>query len=418
MHALWRDGSIRGWEDAQVLIENHFPHRGIEEGLEGIGWDVTSDDEGDDGDSDGDDDAPGKAPSGGSSAGCSAEPGQPTGDTTHDVGTGSGSSGDAPREAGGGAPATEPSASESKEIAWGGICTEAAYLHALDVLADVSKRTQDDASLRFVQKKRKLSVAKQKTQEHALAQSLREAATRDREVELKRRAEQLELERRAGLEDFAARKALEEARERTAQARRKALEASRILRQEVSDRRTEQANRLCESRWLQVDYLVRLAVQLLEWRANLTSAQETSLREAMLALARSSRPKLHVETPRLWASIASFTNVIRSELGSAGKRLSMRSSKEFEWILFRNAWASSSRNEVAYMLLKLMDRIAPQASDLFRSRYTGQVILDWADGVAEKAFVYAVILLSKWLGAERFPHGVHHWPPAAPSNCT
>ena len=183
----------------------------------------------------------------------------------------------------------------------------------------------------------------------------------------------------------------------------------------MADRREEQANRLSHSRWLQVDYPTRLASQLLEWRTNLSAEQDTSLRQAMSTLARSSRPRLHVDVPRLWVSVASFTHVIRSELGPGGSRLSVRSSKEFEWILFRNAWASSSRNDVAYMLVKLMDRIVPQSSDLFRSRYTGQVMLAWADGVVEKAFVYAVILLSKWLGADRFPRGVHHWPPAQSS---
>ena len=187
------------------------------------------------------------------------------------------------------------------------------------------------------------------------------------------------------------------------------------MRQEVADRRAEQTNRLSEARWLQVDYPTWLVGQLLDWRANLTDEQERSLRHAVSALARSSRPKLHVDVPRLWVSVASFTHVIRSELGPGGSRLSVRCSKEFEWILFRNAWASSSRNDVAYMLVKLMDRIVPQSSELFRTRYSGPVILAWADGVVEKAFVYAVILLSKWLGAARFPCGVHHWPPSQSS---
>ena len=75
--------------------------------------------------------------------------------------------------------------------------------------------------LRFALKKRKLSVAKQKSIEAPLAQSLREAAKRDREAEMKRRAEQADLERRAGLQDLEARRALKLARERTAEARLK-----------------------------------------------------------------------------------------------------------------------------------------------------------------------------------------------------
>ena len=395
---LWRDGSLRSWRDAQVLVENHSPHKCAEEGLEGVPWDI---DDGSDADGDGPDDGDDE----GSEGGGGDEPDGPLAG-----GRGAGE----PGEAGSGDPASENNPQESREVAWGGICTEKPYLDALEVIADVAKKTQDDAMLRFAQKKRKLSVAKQKSGEAALAQSLREAAKSDRETELKRRAEQAELERRAGLQDLEARRALEQARERTAEARLKALEASRTLRREVADRREEQANRLSHSRWLQVDYPTRLASQLLEWRASLSAAEEASLRRATTTLAHSSRPRLHADVPRLWVSVASFTQVIRSELGPGGSRLSVRSSKEFEWILFRNAWASSSRNDVAYMLVKMMDRIVPQSSDLFRTRYTGQVMLAWADGVVEKAFVYAVILLSKWLGADRFPRGVHHWPPAQP----
>ena len=171
--------------------------------------------------------------------------------------------------------------------------------------------------------------------------------------------------------------------------------------------------RVSDSRWLQVDYPTKLATTLLEWRAGLSAEQEASLRKAVGLLARSSRPSRHVDMPRLWNSVASFTHVIRTEAGPSGSRLTVRSSKEFEWILFRNGWATSSRNDAAYMLLKLMDRIAPQSSDLFRHRYTAQVMLAWADGVAEKAFVYAVILISKWLGVESFPRGVHQWPPSS-----
>ena len=390
---LWREGEISGWQDAQVLIEDHLPHRHIGEGLEGIDWEVASESGSEGGDDSGDEpgDPPGGGPGAGISAGSSTEAGRfPAGE--------------------------EPHPPDSKAIEWGGVCSGKPYIDALAVMENVAKRTQDDATLRFIQKKMKLSTAKEKSGQLALAESLRDIVARDREAELKRRAEQADLERRAGLEDLEARRALETARERTAEAHRKALEAARRLRQDLADRRAAQAKQLLETRWLQVDYPARLAAQLLDWRASLTDAQVVSLRQTVSALARSSRPISHVDMPRLWDSNASFTHIIRSsEAGPNGSRLPVRSSKEFEWTLFKNAWASSTKNDVAYMLVKFLDRICPQASDLFRSRYTGQVILAWADGVAEKAFVYAVILLSKWLGADRFPCGVHHWPPVAPS---
>ena len=38
------------------------------------------------------------------------------------------------------------------------------------------------------------------------------------------------------------------------------------------------------------------------------------------------------------------------------------------------------------------------------------------DYVMEKAFVYGIVALSKWLGEERFPYGVYgQWPPKFPA---
>ena len=39
------------------------------------------------------------------------------------------------------------------------------------------------------------------------------------------------------------------------------------------------------------------------------------------------------------------------------------------------------------------------------------------DYVMEKAFVYGIIALSKWLGKEKFPKGVYGtWPPPPPED--
>ncbi len=40
---MWRQGVVSSWSDAATLVEQHAPHRGIDEGLEGIGWDVEHD---------------------------------------------------------------------------------------------------------------------------------------------------------------------------------------------------------------------------------------------------------------------------------------------------------------------------------------------------------------------------------------
>ena len=41
-------------------------------------------------------------------------------------------------------------------------------------------------------------------------------------------------------------------------------------------------------------------------------------------------------------------------------------------------------------------------------------LLDVNDNVMEKAFVYAILLLSLCVGDDLFPWGVHEWPPPSP----
>ena len=417
---LWREGAITSWSDAQALIEDHTPHSGIHEGLEGAAWDIEE--SGDEGPGPGDDSSDGDSgddgPPGGGGASASASSGPAPGGASASSGPAPGGGGDAPKGGsdGGGASGGGGGAGGDKDIAWGGICTESGFTDALGVVAGYAERTHDDDFLRQLKKRQKFSNAKKESDTSKWGAALKTAALSDRDAEAKRRAERAELERRAGLEDLQARKELEGARTKTLEARREALEASRILRQEVADRRAADANRRVDARWLQVDYPCRLAIDLQAWRASLNVEQEAALRRDVAHLARSSRPSRHADVQRLWAPVASFTRAVCTEAGPHGGRITIRSSSEFEWILYKNGWAAGSRNDASWMFLKLIDRIAPQASDLFRHRYTPQVMFDWADGVAELAFVFAMVLLSKWLGAAKFPQGVHFWPPISASS--
>ena len=87
-----------------------------------------------------------------------------------------------------------------------------------------------------------------------------------------------------------------------------------------------------------------------------------------------------------------------------------RCSKDFKWLLFRDAWAAESVDDAAVMMLRLLERAMPECRNMFTRRYTVPVMMSATGHTLEKTFVYAVILMSKWLGADRFPDGVHVWP--------
>ena len=58
----------------------------------------------------------------------------------------------------------------------------------------------------------------------------------------------------------------------------------------------------------------------------------------------------------------------------------------------------------------------PKARRVFDGNYRPLKLLHVNDYVMEKAFVYGIVALSKWLGEERFPYGVYgQWPPKFPA---
>ena len=68
-------------------------------------------------------------------------------------------------------------------------------------------------------------------------------------------------------------------------------------------------------------------------------------------------------------------------------------------------------------LMRLFSVRVPEARRVFGGTCRPLRLLHANDYILEKAFVYGIVALSKWLGAERFPQGVHgRWPPAFPAN--
>ena len=392
VQALWDAKAVTSWAQADVLIEHHTPHPPVDEGLEGILWDVDDREE---------------PPSDPDSEDCDGDvaearcPGLP-----------SGSGGEAEQQPGAlGEPGSEPA---DNSCAWGGICDDPKFAEALQTVAEVAKQTRDDKLLRMIRDRQRLTQSKRAAMDTPIAQELRRAAQEDRDRELTRRTEILELERRARLEDAAAKEQLACAQREAAKARTESLQAARRLRAEEQQSRLQDQRARAYDRWLQTMFPLELANRLLEWRRGLSDEAEQELRDYVHRLSRTSRCTRSCTMPVLWEPSPALTSTVGHTTGRDGARHPARCGRDFEWLLFRNGWASGCPNGPAYMMLKLLDRVVPQASALFASRYTVQIMLASTHHVLEQTFVFAIILLSKWLGAARFPHGVHSWPPVKP----
>ena len=406
VQSLWDSGQLTSWADAELVIEQHSAHDPIDEGLEGVEWDVGRDGETDDsadcGDDD-DDEDDGDDADGDDGADL-------PGDGTLSDSGGPGIGDDSGRGRGHG---DEPPSKKARggDIEWGGICHDPEFIRSLEVVVDVAKRTQDDKLLRVVSDRLSQSSAKQKAMNTPTAEELRKTARLQMEEMQRERDARAELRRRASMDDLAARATLEETKERAAHARKEAMEAARKLRQEVADRKDSEATKRAEARWLQTVYPVDLARRLLTWRQSLSDEQLAKLKAAVALVRKTGRCDRDTAMPDLWTPVNGLTNIIGHERGAGKAKIPIRCCKEFEWILFGNAWKAGSPHDALWMMRKLVGKVCPSAEDLFMTRFGFHVILSATDGVLEQTFIYAVILLSKWLGRERFPMGVHDWPP-------
>lgn len=295
---------------------------------------------------------------------------------------------------------------------FGTVCTEPRYLEALDVMTEVAKLTHKDRLLRELQRETREVKGKTKAEASPAYPELRRAAEAEMRADEERRETRRALERDAALKDVAAKKALEDAKAASATARREALETVRLAKQEEDTRRRAKAADRLYQRWLQVEYPRDLARRLLAWQRSLPERRKKAWHDFVAAFLTTQGCNRDTVVPHLWDADVGLTRVACNVRGVLRAAQPLRCSAAFEWLLFDGSWAEASGHDAGVMLLELLDKILPGSRRLFTRRYTAAVMFREADYVAEKAFVYAVILLSKWFG-EDFP-GVHAWPPAKP----
>jgi len=213
----------------------------------------------------------------------------------------------------------------------------------------------------------------------------------------------------------------------------KRLEEARItaLRLRLQERREEEAARVAKEqqrhrdRWLQTEYPVGVARDLIS-RVKLLSPGAKkgfalAIRDAWLA----GHFKRSIFIPPLWDENGSFLVRVKpmkppAGCGAGGERV-VRASAEFLQF-YRETFPPSAGAMVAplvltpdKMLMDLLRSTVPSATDIFVKSMTPQHILHKCGYVLDKAYIYAVIALSKWLGPDRFPQGLFEtWPPPWP----
>ena len=86
--------------------------------------------------------------------------------------------------------------------------------------------------------------------------------------------------------------------------------------------------------------------------------------------------------------------------------------------MFEQKWASESTLTYERAFSGMLGKVLPDGQKMLNGRYSVQVLLRENQGCVHKAFVYAIRVMSQWIGADRFPQGIYVWPPHKPKGDT
>ena len=205
------------------------------------------------------------------------------------------------------------------------------------------------------------------------------------------------------------------------EAHEKCLRAIIQNRRELDQQKMKNALAKAHLRYIQVTFPAQLAEHHIRCFAKLNHAQKKKLKNVMEQALKDKLFERHPYVPHLWPEdsrvpLIKLGQVPPPGAHDLGKRHWVRYAPTFEHELRKVSTdpAALSLDPVG-ALHALLSAFVPCADQIFQGGYTPLRLLHMNDYVMEKAFVFAVIALSKWLGPDRWPMGFYEtWPPPLP----
>ena len=211
------------------------------------------------------------------------------------------------------------------------------------------------------------------------------------------------------------------------QGKKEAAEASaQYLRALQEERDAERARVRAEEgeatyqRWLQTDFPAELATELVALRAALSAPARVGYKAIVDAKLKKGCRKRPLVIPHLWHTEKAFsTNVgiVKVTLGAKETPIHMRCGIRFLNVLQKlHPTHVSGDWDASVALFSLLRAVVPSVDAFFRDEHSLRNIIAFTEGHLEKAFIYAVFALGRWLGNSA-PHFLFdQWPPTAPSH--
>ena len=427
------EGKWSTWQDAYKLIEEHDQDLGeaLDEGLEAFSADPyddekepDADDDADDvddngggGDEDahddddagggGDDDADGDGlPAKDSEAEDEEEDEDPAADNDGDDGDDHGPGG------GSGRVVHFDSAAAVDEDPFG------TRMAAMLTLYHDAKKFGNDRMVRMMRKEMQELKKHKRESATPCGMALRKRALEQQAEESKKRKVAAEEERLSA-------KTAEEAKARKAEAdaiRAKALQATQeqilINRRDMDERNKMKALQRANDKWLQTVYPALLARKCINFYKGLSTPARRGWCRHVDGLLSSRIFSRQLFIQDLWKADKAFTQEFcMVKPFTLGQQRQVRCGLQFQELIDKEAPKDiiDGRDPVV-LLERLWAKCIPYATKIFTDNNRPLRILHLNDYIIEKAFVYGIICLSKWIGPEHFGQGVHGlWPPDLPN---
>ena len=289
-------------------------------------------------------------------------------------------------------------------------------------MMDECMRTKDDATLRRLRKITETDTRKERVAAQETTKILRKRAQEMAEEDAKRRKAREDEARLAANEAEAKKAETARAKKEADEAHEKCLRAIIQNRRELDQQKMKNALAKAHLRYIQVTFPAQLAEHHIRCFAALNHAQKKKFKNVMEQALKDKLFERHPYVPHLWPE-DSRVPLIKLALvqppgahGPDGKRHWVRCASTFELEVRKN-WTECVKfgMDPIEALRRLLAAFVPCHDKIFTGAYTPLRLLHMNDYVMEKAFVFAVIALSKWLGPDRWPPGFYDtWPPPLP----
>ena len=286
------------------------------------------------------------------------------------------------------------------------------------LLYDEAIRTRDDLMLRHMRKQMREQTLNQKDASTEVGSLLRKRAQEQRAEEAKRRRDAVEEERLAAKDLEETKLIRAKAEQAAAEVRLAALKHIILNRRDAEARKQAEVMERARQRWLQTTYPVLLARRCIDTYRGLSKGAKTGFGKTVCSLLAARTFERQLFITDLWESDKSLTlQWSHTTPFTGGPRRPVRCALPFQELVDKEAPQTRFAHDPVDALLRLFSACVPEARRVFAGACTPLRLLHVNDYVMEKTFVYGIIALSKWLGEERFPHGVYGvWPPEFPAD--